>query len=164
MNTHFIAGPSGERPDTFFQKDLTGIWLPGRRINDIGKDGISEMKKNLTIEKVIGREIIDSRGNPTVEAQVYLADGTVALAAAPSGASTGEFEALELRDKDKGRFQGKGVLKAVENINTAISNPIWEPMLSWQFPLHAPEPLQRLFRFLFTASLAVFQEINCRFP
>ena len=110
MNTHFIAGPSGERPDTFFQKDLTGIWLPGRRINDIGKDGISEMKKNLTIEKVIGREIIDSRGNPTVEAQVYLADGTVALAAAPSGASTGEFEALELRDKDKGRFQGKGVL------------------------------------------------------
>ena len=84
------------------------------------KDGISEMKNNLTIEKVIGREIIDSRGNPTVEAQVYLADGTVALAAAPSGASTGEFEALELRDKDKGRFQGKGVLKAVENINTAI--------------------------------------------
>ena len=60
MNTHFIAGPSGKRPDTFFQKDLTGIWLPGRRINDIGKDGISEMKKNLTIEKVIGREIIDS--------------------------------------------------------------------------------------------------------
>ena len=111
MNNHFFAGPSGERPDTFFQKDLTGIWLPGRRINDIGKDGISEMKKNLTIEKVIGREIIDSRGNPTVEAQVYLTDGTVALAAAPSGASTGEFEALELRDKDKGRFQGKGVLK-----------------------------------------------------
>ena len=124
MNNHFIAGPSGERPDTFFQKDLTGIWLPGRRINDIGKDGISEMKKNLTIEKVIGREIIDSRGNPTVEAQVYLADGTVALAAAPSGASTGEFEALELRDKDKGRFQGKGVLKAVENINTAISQTL----------------------------------------
>ena len=82
------------------------------------------MKKNLTIEKVIGREIIDSRGNPTVEAQVYLADGTVALAAAPSGASTGEFEALELRDKDKGRFQGKGVLKAVENINTAISQTL----------------------------------------
>ena len=78
------------------------------------------MKNNLTIEKVIGREIIDSRGNPTVEAQVYLADGTVALAAAPSGASTGEFEALELRDKDKDRFQGKGVLKAVENINTVI--------------------------------------------
>ena len=82
------------------------------------------MKNNLTIEKVIGREIIDSRGNPTVEAQVYLADGTVALAAAPSGASTGEFEALELRDKDKGRFQGKGVLKAVENINTAISQTL----------------------------------------
>ena len=120
MNDHFKTGSSGKRPDTFFQKDLTGIRLPGRRIKDIGKDGISEMKNNQTIEKVIGREIIDSRGNPTVEAQVYLADGTVALAAAPSGASTGEFEALELRDKDKGRFQGKGVLKAVENINTAI--------------------------------------------
>ena len=120
MDNHFKTGSSGKRPDIFFQKDLTGIWLPGRRIKDIGKDGISEMKNNLTIEKVIGREIIDSRGNPTVEAQVYLTDGTVALAAAPSGASTGEFEALELRDKDKDRFQGKGVLKAVENINTVI--------------------------------------------
>ena len=78
------------------------------------------MKKNLAIEKVIGREIIDSRGNPTVEAEVHLADGTVALAAAPSGASTGEFEALELRDNDAERFLGKGVTKAVENINTVI--------------------------------------------
>lgn len=75
----------------------------------------------LEIEKVIGREIIDSRGNPTVEAEVWLADGTIGRGAAPSGASTGEFEALELRDKDKKRFGGKGVRKAVENINMVIS-------------------------------------------
>lgn len=75
----------------------------------------------LEIEKVIGREIIDSRGNPTVEAEVWLADGTIGRGAAPSGASTGEFEALELRDKDKKRFGGKGVRKAVENINAVIS-------------------------------------------
>ncbi len=75
----------------------------------------------LEIEKVIGREIIDSRGNPTVEAEVWLADGTVGRGAAPSGASTGEFEALELRDGDKSRFGGKGVSKAVENINTTIN-------------------------------------------
>ena len=74
----------------------------------------------LEIEKVIGREIIDSRGNPTVEAEVYLMDGTIGRGAAPSGASTGEFEALELRDGDKSRFGGKGVSKAVENINTVI--------------------------------------------
>ena len=76
----------------------------------------------LEIEKVIGREIIDSRGNPTVEAEVWLADGTVGRGAAPSGASTGEFEALELRDQDKSRFGGKGVLKAVNNINTVIND------------------------------------------
>ena len=76
----------------------------------------------LEIEKVIGREIIDSRGNPTVEAEVYLTDGTMGRGAAPSGASTGEFEALELRDQDKSRFNGKGVAKAVENINTIISD------------------------------------------
>lgn len=74
----------------------------------------------LEIEKVIGREIIDSRGNPTVEAEVHLADGTIGRGAAPSGASTGEFEALELRDGDENRFGGKGVSKAVENINTII--------------------------------------------
>ena len=77
---------------------------------------------NLKIEKVIGREIIDSRGNPTVEAEVYLADGTVGRGVAPSGASTGEFEALELRDGDKSRFGGKGVQKAVNNINTTINS------------------------------------------
>ena len=79
---------------------------------------------NLTIEKVIGREILDSRGNPTVEAQIFLADGTVAFGTAPSGASTGEFEALELRDGDKSRYLGKGVQKAVNNINTVINDAI----------------------------------------
>jgi len=78
------------------------------------------MMNYLEIEKVIGREIIDSRGNPTVEAEVHLADGTIATGAAPSGASTGEFEALELRDGDKTRYGGKGVLNAVHNINTVI--------------------------------------------
>ena len=78
----------------------------------------------LTIEKVIGREILDSRGNPTVEAEIYLADGTVAFGTAPSGASTGEFEALELRDGDKSRYLGKGVQKAVNNINTTINDAI----------------------------------------
>lgn len=95
----------------------------------MGKD-VGEMDY-LEIEKVIGREIIDSRGNPTVEAEVYLADGTVGRGAAPSGASTGEFEALELRDGDKGRFQGKGVSKAVENINTVICETLkaWMPLI-----------------------------------
>ena len=78
----------------------------------------------LQIEKVVGREILDSRGNPTVEAEVTLVDGTVARGTAPSGASTGEFEALELRDGDKARYLGKGVTKAVENINTVINETI----------------------------------------
>ena len=88
----------------------------------MGKD--LDMENFLAIEKVIGREIIDSRGNPTVEAEVYLLDGTVGRGAAPSGASTGEFEALELRDGDKSRFGGKGVSKAVENINTVINDAL----------------------------------------
>lgn len=79
------------------------------------------MNSYLEIEKVIGREILDSRGNPTVEAEVYLLDGTVGRGTAPSGASTGEFEALELRDGDAARYGGKGVSKAVENINTTIN-------------------------------------------
>lgn len=78
----------------------------------------------LEIEKVVGREILDSRGNPTVEAEVTLIDGTVSRGTAPSGASTGEFEALELRDGDKSRYLGKGVSKAVENINTVINDTI----------------------------------------
>lgn len=79
---------------------------------------------HLEIEKVIGREIIDSRGNPTVEAEVHLKDGTIARGASPSGASTGIFEALELRDNDNARFKGKGVQKAVDNINRTINQAI----------------------------------------
>ncbi|MEE1292980.1 MAG: phosphopyruvate hydratase [Acutalibacteraceae bacterium] len=82
------------------------------------------MQKKLEIVDVIGREIVDSRGNPTVEAEVILADGTVGRGAAPSGASTGEFEALELRDGDKARYGGKGVSKAVENVNTVIKEAV----------------------------------------
>ena len=78
----------------------------------------------LKIKKVIGREILDSRGNPTVEAEVYLEDGSVGRGMAPSGASTGEFEALELRDGDKKRYLGKGVQKAVEHINNEINTAI----------------------------------------
>ena len=76
------------------------------------------------IVKVFGRQIIDSRGNPTVEAEVTLADGTVGRSASPSGASTGTREAIELRDGDKTRFGGKGVTKAVNNINTEIANAL----------------------------------------
>jgi len=82
------------------------------------------MKKYLNIEKVYGREIIDSRGNPTVEAEVTLADGSVGRGAAPSGASTGEFEALELRDGDMKKYGGKGVSKAVDNINRRIAKAL----------------------------------------
>ena len=77
--------------------------------------------KSLKITKVVGREILDSRGNPTVEAEVYLEDGTIGRGTAPSGASTGEFEALELRDGDKSRYLGKGVTKAAQNINVIIN-------------------------------------------
>jgi len=76
------------------------------------------------IENVVGREILDSRGNPTVEAEVHLADGTVAFGAAPSGASTGEFEALELRDGDNGRYGGKGTSKAAANISDALCKAV----------------------------------------
>ncbi len=82
---------------------------------------------DTTIEAVYGQEILDSRGNPTVEVEVTLADGSWGRAAVPSGASTGVHEALELRDGDKGRYLGKGVLKAVENVNTAIS----DALLGW---------------------------------
>ena len=82
------------------------------------------MTKHLTIDHVKGREIIDSRGNPTVEAEVVLTDGTSCTGAVPSGASTGEFEAVELRDGDKARFGGKGVQTAVNNINTLICDAV----------------------------------------
>ena len=145
----------------------------------MGKD--EENMDYLKIEKVIGREIIDSRGNPTVEAEVHLADGTVARGAAPSGASTGEFEALELRDGDKYRYGGKGVSKAVENINTVIfstlrgmnagdiyavdyamieataqrTNQSWEQMLSLQYLLRVQGQPRRLLIFLSIVSWAV---------
>src|SRR5437660_8538147 len=76
------------------------------------------------IVKIAGREILDSRGNPTVEAEVFLADGSVGRAIVPSGASTGEHEAVELRDGDKARYLGKGVLKAVENVNGEIADTL----------------------------------------
>ena len=78
----------------------------------------------IIIQNVVGREILDSRGNPTVEAEVYLSDGSVGRGISPSGASTGEFEALELRDMDDKRYQGKGVKKAVDSINTVIRETI----------------------------------------
>jgi enolase len=80
--------------------------------------------KNMMIENVIGREILDTRGNPTVEAEVTLADGSVGRAAVPSGASTGAFEAVELRDNDNGRYLGTGVKKAVYNVNKIIADGI----------------------------------------
>ena len=73
------------------------------------------------IELILAREILDSRGNPTVEADVILESGARGRAAVPSGASTGEHEALELRDGDKGRYAGKGVLQAVQNVNEVIA-------------------------------------------
>ena len=80
------------------------------------------MKQMLEIVDVLGREIIDSRGNPTVEVEVVLEDGTMGRAAVPSGASTGIYEACELRDGDKDRYLGKGVLKAVNNVNSEIAD------------------------------------------
>ena len=76
------------------------------------------------ISFIKAREILDSRGNPTIETEVFLSDGSYALAAVPSGASTGAFEAYELRDKDKSRYMGKGVLKAVNNVNTTIAKEL----------------------------------------
>ncbi len=79
---------------------------------------------NVTIKEVIGREIMDSRGNPTVEAEVILSDGSVGRGASPSGASTGEFEALELRDSNENRYNGKGVLEAVNHVKSIINDAI----------------------------------------
>ena len=76
------------------------------------------------IEDVIAREVLDSRGNPTVEVEVYLEDGTMGRAIVPSGASTGVHEAVELRDGDKYRYLGKGTLKAVENVNDIIADEV----------------------------------------
>src|SRR5438105_9682562 len=75
----------------------------------------------MTIESIYAREILDSRGNPTVEVEVILNDGSFGRAAVPSGASTGAHEAIELRDKDKARYLGRGVLRAVRNVNEVIA-------------------------------------------
>ncbi len=104
-------------------------WIPSSALGYTERKRVSYVErslsmKNMRIVDVFGREILDSRGNPTVEAEVTLEDGTVARAAAPSGASTGEFEALELRDGDPQRYLGKGVTKAVMNINTIIRNAV----------------------------------------
>jgi hypothetical protein len=82
------------------------------------------VKQILEITDVLAREILDSRGNPTVEVEVFLEDGTVGRAAVPSGASTGIYEACELRDKDPDRYLGKGVLNAVKNVNTEIADTL----------------------------------------
>ncbi len=79
---------------------------------------------NSSIHKIIAREILDSRGNPTIEVDALLSNGAFGRAAVPSGASTGEHEAIELRDNDRLRYLGKGVKKAVENVNTIIANAI----------------------------------------
>ena len=140
------------------------------------------MFRYLPIRSVTGREILDSRGNPTVEAEVVLAGGVVGRGMAPSGASTGEFEALELRDGDKARYLGKGVQKAVENINTVINDTLKgmdasdtyavdKAMIdadgtkdkSRLYPLPAQEQLQTHLRFRCTVSSAAFPEIVCRF-
>ncbi|HEX9059309.1 MAG TPA: phosphopyruvate hydratase, partial [Clostridia bacterium] len=82
------------------------------------------MKQYMEIESVYAREILDSRGNPTVEVEVIVEGGAVGRASVPSGASTGAFEAIELRDGDKGRYLGRGVQKAVDNVNNIISERI----------------------------------------
>ena len=84
----------------------------------------------IKIKEIHGREILDSRGNPTIEADITLEDGSIARAAVPSGASTGSREAVELRDGDKGRYLGKGVQKAVANVNGTLR----DTLLGQEFP------------------------------
>ena len=91
-----------------------------RKATKIAKPAIASVSSGLKIKNIVGREILDSRGNPTVEVDVILANGVMGRAAVPSGASTGENEAAELRDGDKGRYLGKGVLKAVEHVNNEL--------------------------------------------
>ena len=126
------------------------------------------------IERIIGREILDSRGNPTVEAEVILESGVIGRASVPSGASTGIYEAHELRDGDAGRFRGKGVAKAVNSIHNEIApaligknvmeqavwaqTPFWQYL--WQLPKQ-PQPLRA------SGCIAIWEEptqVCCRFP
>src|SRR6476646_8530184 len=104
-------------------------YLTGRRLNfmsGLGEIPKSEFERNSmsNIAEIRARQVLDSRGNPTVEAEVWLDDGTVGRAIVPSGASTGEHEAVELRDGDKSHYVGKGVLKAVENVNGEIAEAL----------------------------------------
>ena len=149
------------------------------------------MKQILEIVDVLGREILDSRGNPTVEVEVYLEDGTMGRAAVPSGASTGIYEACELRDGDKSRYLGKGVTKAVENVNTEIAecligmnvpgsdrhrqghdragrhgqqDPSGAPTPSWAPPWPAPRPRPRAWASPFTAISAASTPSSCPCP
>ena len=102
------------------------------------------MKQYFEIVDVMAREILDSRGNPTVEVEVTLDDGTIGRAAVPSGASTGIHEACELRDGDKGRYGGKGVLKAVENVNGEIAEALLGLNVLDQTYIHGLQPARIL--------------------
>src|ERR1051325_11635984 len=93
-------------------------------MSNVTGSNVGSATGSARISRVLARQILDSRGNPTVEADVILEDGLRGRAAVPSGASTGEHEALELRDADKSRYLGRGVLRAVENINTAIAGAV----------------------------------------
>src|SRR2546428_1090833 len=111
-------------------KTYTGVEsLTGRRLNFVGSvrevaESKAKRKSMSNIAEIRGRQVLDSRGNPTVEAEVWLQDGSSGRAIVPSGASTGEREAIELRDGDKENFLGKGVLKAVENVNGEIADAL----------------------------------------
>ena len=148
------------------------------------------MKQMIEIVDVLGREILDSRGNPTVEVEVYLEDGSMGRAAVPSGASTGIYEACELRDGDKSRYLGKGCETAVKNVNTEIAealigtnvldqvaidkmmieldgtptSPVWVLTPSWALPWLVPRPLPSLWAFLCTTTLAAPTPSSCPFP
>src|SRR5204862_7468736 len=106
----------------------TGVgYLTGKRLNvvsGVGEIAESKLERQSmrNISEIRGRQVLDSRGNPTVEAEVWLQDGTVGRAIVHSGASTGEHEAVELRDGDESTYVGKGVLKAVENVNGEIAD------------------------------------------
>src|SRR3989344_1663524 len=97
------------------------------------RDGCCIIETMLSIKSVHGREILDSRGNPTIEVDVALSDGSLGRAAVPSGASTGTNEAVELRDGDKKRYVGKGVLKAVANVNGEIARALNTPFPTYRF-------------------------------
>ena len=135
---HEIRSKCGDLRNSAFSSKTQGLYrgngairgIIRMRIAELGKMGISvcirrrDSMKEMQIKSVVGREVLDSRGNPTVEAEVTLIDGSVGRGIAPSGASTGQFEALELRDGEHTRYKGKGVRNAVKNVNTILANAI----------------------------------------